>query len=162
MADLTGILGTMLATGRGGSSRGPAFSASPFGMGGSGGLGGLGSGLAAAWERGRWGCRPDAAAWTSSMSPAWVRSGTSPTRLSRSASRTWAARVRSQPQAPELAGRAAAFSADCSEEGREEQGRSGGSLSDRLSSVFSPGQRQKHPNRRPIPMSRWKTSRRFS
>ncbi|HYI73075.1 MAG TPA: tellurite resistance TerB family protein [Skermanella sp.] len=46
MADLTGILGTMLATGMGGrSSRGPAFSASPFGMGGSGGLGGLGSGL---------------------------------------------------------------------------------------------------------------------
>ena len=43
MADLTGILGTMLATGMGGrSSRGPAFSASPFGMGGSGGLGGLG------------------------------------------------------------------------------------------------------------------------
>lgn len=51
MADLTGILGTMLATGMGGrSSRGPAFSASPFGMGGSGGfggLGGLGSGLGA-------------------------------------------------------------------------------------------------------------------
>jgi uncharacterized membrane protein YebE (DUF533 family) len=46
MADLTGILGTMLATGMGGrSSRGPAFSASPFGMGGSGGLGGLGGGL---------------------------------------------------------------------------------------------------------------------
>jgi uncharacterized membrane protein YebE (DUF533 family) len=43
MADLTGILGTMLATGMGGrSSRGPAFSASPFGMGGSGGMGGLG------------------------------------------------------------------------------------------------------------------------
>jgi uncharacterized membrane protein YebE (DUF533 family) len=48
MADLTGILGTMLATGMGGrSSRGPAFSASPFGMGGSGGLGGLGGGLGA-------------------------------------------------------------------------------------------------------------------
>jgi uncharacterized membrane protein YebE (DUF533 family) len=46
MADLTGILGTMLATGMGGRSRrGPAFSASPFGMGGSGGLGGLGGGL---------------------------------------------------------------------------------------------------------------------
>jgi uncharacterized membrane protein YebE (DUF533 family) len=46
MADLTGILGTMLATGMGGrSSRGPAFSASPFGMGGSGGFGsGLGTG----------------------------------------------------------------------------------------------------------------------
>jgi len=44
MADLTGILGTMLATGMGGrSSRGPAFSASPFGMGAPGGLG-LGAG----------------------------------------------------------------------------------------------------------------------
>jgi uncharacterized membrane protein YebE (DUF533 family) len=43
MADLTGILGTMLATGMGGrSSRGPAFSASPFGMGGLGGMGGTG------------------------------------------------------------------------------------------------------------------------
>ncbi|EWY42645.1 hypothetical protein N825_01880 [Skermanella stibiiresistens SB22] len=43
MADLTGILGTMLATGMGGHSRrGPSFSASPFGMGG--GLGGLGGG----------------------------------------------------------------------------------------------------------------------
>ncbi|WP_207461444.1 DUF533 domain-containing protein [Azospirillum sp. SYSU D00513] len=44
MADLTGILGTMLATGMAGRSRrGPAFSASPFGMGGGlGGLGGLG------------------------------------------------------------------------------------------------------------------------
>src|SRR4051812_15126391 len=40
MADLTGVLGTMLATGMGGrSSRGPAFSASPFGMGGGGGGG---------------------------------------------------------------------------------------------------------------------------
>lgn len=48
MADLTGILGTMLATGMGGRSRrGPAFSASPFGMGGAGGLGGLGGGLGA-------------------------------------------------------------------------------------------------------------------
>ncbi|WP_158047519.1 tellurite resistance TerB family protein [Skermanella pratensis] len=59
MADLTGILGTMLATGMAGrSSRGPSFSASPFGTGGSGmggsgmggsgmggGLGGLGGGL---------------------------------------------------------------------------------------------------------------------
>jgi uncharacterized membrane protein YebE (DUF533 family) len=44
MADLTGILGTMLATGMGGHSRrGPSFSASPFGMGG--GLGGLGGGM---------------------------------------------------------------------------------------------------------------------
>ncbi|UEM03182.1 tellurite resistance TerB family protein [Skermanella rosea] len=49
MADLTGILGTMLATGMAGRSRrGPAFSSSPFGMGGSGmggGLGGLGGAL---------------------------------------------------------------------------------------------------------------------
>ncbi|UEM20651.1 tellurite resistance TerB family protein [Skermanella mucosa] len=53
MADLTGILGTMLATGMAGRSRrGPAFSSSPFGMGGSGmgsglggGLGGLGGGM---------------------------------------------------------------------------------------------------------------------
>lgn len=39
MADLTGILGTMLATGMAGRSRrGQAFSASPFGMGGAGGM----------------------------------------------------------------------------------------------------------------------------
>jgi len=49
MADLTGILGTMLATGMGGHSRrGPAFSASPFGMGGgAGGLGGGAMGMSA-------------------------------------------------------------------------------------------------------------------
>ena len=40
MADLSSVLGTLLATGLGGrSSRGPAFSASPFGIGGAGGLG---------------------------------------------------------------------------------------------------------------------------